>query len=92
MIAGGAFRNCENLREIVIPTSLKSVEFRAFDACTSLEKVFYLGSSASWNSIEIDTMYDRLHLAARYYYSNVRPNTQGGLYWRYVNGKPTPWN
>ncbi len=91
MILDAAFRNCKNLQEIVIPLSLKSVGFRAFDSCENLQSVFYKGTSAQWENIEIEPLYDRLDYAARYYYTTTQPSAFEDFGWRYVNGVPTPW-
>lgn len=50
-----AFYGCENLTELVIPSSLTAIDDCAFSGCTSLEKVYYMGTKSQWNSIEIST-------------------------------------
>ncbi|MGN1113260.1 MAG: leucine-rich repeat protein [Acutalibacteraceae bacterium] len=39
VIAGGAFRECENLAEVTIPNSAKSIGSTAFMSCTSLKEI-----------------------------------------------------
>lgn len=39
LIAGGAFRNCQNLRVVRFPTSLRTVDNYAFSGCSSLASV-----------------------------------------------------
>ncbi|MBO5223849.1 MAG: leucine-rich repeat domain-containing protein [Clostridia bacterium] len=47
-----AFSNCESLKEITIPASVKIIGSEAFDSC-SIEKVNYLGSLNEWAQISV---------------------------------------
>ena len=48
------FRDCINLETITIPENVKSIGRLAFYNCTSLQDVYYTGTRAKWNEINID--------------------------------------
>ena len=52
-IGAYAFDDCNSLTSITIPNSVISIGDRAFRNCSSLETVYYTGSEAQWNSIDI---------------------------------------
>ena len=82
----------KNLTSIVIPTSLVSVVEEAFDGCTNLANVYYMGTEEEWANIEIDESYNSKFVnATKYYYSESEP-TEAGNYWHYdVNGEIVVW-
>ena len=45
------FRCCKKLSTLVIPVSVTSIEYAAFDGCGSLTDVYYGGTEEQWNSI-----------------------------------------
>ncbi|MCM1043204.1 MAG: leucine-rich repeat domain-containing protein [Corallococcus sp.] len=47
-----AFDSCASLVNIIIPASVKSIAPYAFDNCTNLETVNYLGTISDWCNIE----------------------------------------
>ena len=96
-IYNAAFYNNEKLETIIIPTSIKWIQDEAFDHCSLIDKVYYMGTSDEWNSIligdgesfcENDNLY--LKQADRYYYSELEPTIKGD-YWHFVNDKPVVW-
>ena len=52
-IGDGAFSWCESLASVTIPDSVTSIGNRAFEDCYAIEYVFYSGSLAQWNNINI---------------------------------------
>ena len=48
-----AFLNCASLTSITIPSSVTSIENSAFYLCRMLNDVYYSGTQAQWNAIEI---------------------------------------
>lgn len=54
-IGNGAFRNCYKLTEITLPASLTSIGIQAFSQCDMLETVYYKGTQAQWEAIDIST-------------------------------------
>ena len=56
MIDGSAFMNCHSLTSITIPVSVTSIGSLAFENCTGLKDVYFDGTEAQWNKIEINNM------------------------------------
>ncbi len=53
-ICAWAFASCENLKSITIPASVDAIYWYAFKDCESLKNVYYNGTRAQWNKIDID--------------------------------------
>ena len=85
-----SFGACLALKSIVLPNNLTVISKWAFGACTQLKIIYYKGTEAEWNSINIATDNDDLLNATRYYYSETQPTTAGN-FWHYVDGVPTAW-
>jgi len=51
-ISGAAFSSYENLKDIIIPSSVKTVHSNAFLNCSGLENVYYNGDIADWLSVD----------------------------------------
>ena len=49
----GVFYGCDSLTSVAIPDSVTSIGDSAFFGCDSLTTVYYRGSEAEWNEIEI---------------------------------------
>ena len=88
-IGSYAFYDCFFFNPIIIPKSITIIDDYAFYNY-DYPSVFYTGTAAEWEKIEIGSYNDSLTDATRYYYSKEQP-TDGGNYWRYVDGKPTVW-
>lgn len=53
-IANFAFDDCVNLTGITIPQSISHIGMSAFTGCSSLENVYYEGTSENWSKIIIE--------------------------------------
>ena len=59
-IGYGAFSSCSALTSVMIGDGVTYIGYRAFSGCSSLETVYYRGSEAEWNEIEIGQNNDDL--------------------------------
>ena len=87
-------QGCSALETVFIPSSVKEIEDNPFVLCDSLTHVFYEGSSFSdfikkFKRVD-EELLAQLEATPIYFYSEEKP-TEEGLYWHYVDGKPTPW-
>ena len=57
------FQLCSSLKTITIPVSIVSIGSAAFQGCDALTDVYYGGSEAQWNAIEIDEYNEALSTA-----------------------------
>ena len=53
IISAYMFRECENLRQVYIPKSIKIIEENAFYGCNNIETVYYEGTEEEWDSIAV---------------------------------------
>ena len=88
-IGYGAFTDTY-FEQIVIGSSVKFIDSYAFRYSYGLETIFYHGTKAEWNQIQIGGENNYLFSATRYYYSETQP-TEEGNFWHYVGGVPTIW-
>ena len=58
VINDGAFRASANLTSVFIPNSVKEIKYAAFRDCDNLTDVYYSGSQAQWEAVEIDNTVD----------------------------------
>ncbi|MBO5904528.1 MAG: leucine-rich repeat protein [Clostridia bacterium] len=91
-IGDSAFSSCNSLASIEIPDSVRSMGEDAFWGCSSLTTVYYGGYEEDWATISfgLNVWSGVPSSLTVYYYSATQP-TESGNYWRYVDGKPTPW-
>lgn len=82
-IYANTFVNCSSLIEIVLPASITTISDYAFNGCSALVKVYFMGTSAQWAAMTIsETGNTMLTNATVYYYSAEAPQTAGN-YWYY---------
>ena len=72
-IGNWAFYDCDNLTSVSIPNSVTSIGYEAFNGCHSLTDVYYSGSKAQWDKINIGYNNGPLTEATMHY--NHKPST-----------------
>ena len=85
-----AFGYCRKLKKVVLPNSIGVIGERAFESYASFD-VYYIGTTAEWNEININQDVSNKCFKNVYFYSETMP-TISGMYWHYVNDVPTVWN
>ncbi len=55
-----AFRSCENLKSVVLPASIKKINYSPFFECPALTDIEFVGTSAQWKQIRIMDCSDTL--------------------------------
>ena len=71
-----------SVKHIILPKSLETIAFDSFGVCTSLEAIFYAGSESDWENVSVEIGNDALYSAKMYYYSEVKPESDG-KFWHY---------
>lgn len=77
-MGNGTFFGCTALEDIMLPATVEFVDNAAFYNCTALETVYYGGTRAGWNNINIVGSQNNHWLtdATRYYYSDTQPSVE----------------
>jgi hypothetical protein len=57
---GVAANATQNLLSVTIPSTIKTINANVFSACSNLVRVYYAGSLADWNKINIESGNDNL--------------------------------
>ena len=105
-ISAFGFQKFECLQGIILPTSIQRVGQKAFDGCSRLTAIYYLGTQAEWQEVELvgveektldEEKYETVTIIENaltkctvYFYSETAP-TDSGSYWHYVDGVPVVW-
>ena len=55
-----AFKSCDKLSEITLPTACIKIGEYAFDNCGALTKVHYIGTEELWNNVNVGEGNDAL--------------------------------
>lgn len=87
-IGSYSFKKCTSLTGIIIPDGVTSIGSYAFTG-SSLTSIYYAGTEAEWNTIEIVKDEVFLGFATKYFYSKTAPMGNGN-FWHYVNGVAIP--
>ena len=82
LIGSGAFARCDGLTSVTIPASVAGIGDYAFDGCAKLTDVYYGGTAAQWETVEIGIRNDPLRSA------NIHFNG-GEDEWRYDEATKT---
>ena len=68
---------CKRLASVTIPTSVTTIDERAFEGCNGLTDVYYEGSEEQWQAIDIAPNNDALSKATIHYNSEKQPVETG---------------
>ena len=94
-IGNHAFYDCYYLTSVEIPNSVTYIGEYAFYYVwgEDLTSVYYKGTASEWAEITIGNYNTKLTKETSYYYIENEADvpTDGGNYWRYVDGVPTAW-
>lgn len=71
------FNNCTNLSSVAIPKSVIRINGNAFSGCDNLTDIYYSGSEADWNTIDIDSYYNEDLTDATIHYNSTGPDNPG---------------
>ena len=76
-IDASAFANCSNLTAVTIPSTVVSIDVNAFRDCSSLTDVYYGGSQAQWEAVDLlGWGHDALRQANVHYNSKMPEQSQ----------------
>ena len=64
IIGINSFKECKSLKRVIIPSSIKEIDYMAFDQCTNITDIYYAGSMSEWNNVKIDVV-------SSYYFSSA---------------------
>lgn len=98
-IGNGAFMNCSAVASVTIPVSVTYIGANAFENCTGLKDVYYEGTEAQWNKVEINNVESGnryLHSAQKHFqggstppagFTDVKPGAyyENGVKWAIEN-------
>jgi hypothetical protein len=96
-IGSNAFMYCENLEAVVIGSGLASIGGDILIHSDKCSMVFYHGTKAQLQESGVFAETGGIIggnsdlLAAIWHFYSETPPTEEGNFWRYVDGKPTPW-
>ena len=90
------FNGCTSLESIIIPKSVKIIDFAVFHNKSDfplLNAIYYGGTNSDWGGISFNNGNGLFGIVTRYYYIENESDLPGdnGNYWHYVDGVPTAW-
>ncbi len=68
-ISDAAFNWCQGLTSVTIPSNVTSIGKLAFNSCDRLKDVYYGGTEAQWNTVQIEASNSSLTFATIHYNS-----------------------
>lgn len=71
----GMFWGCSSLESVTIPNSITYIGGSSFSGCTNLKDVYYTGTKAEWEKIDINNVGNDDLLNATIHYNSVVPST-----------------
>ncbi|WP_051689042.1 leucine-rich repeat protein [Butyrivibrio sp. AE2032] len=89
------FDLCEKLKTVSIPESVECIDADAFTGCKSLTDVYYEGTEAQWNKIEVDpdgkTLKEVFNNATIHFNGEVKKGwVKDGDFWMYYKEDGNP--
>ena len=84
IIGYGAFQDCDRLTTVTIPGSVQTIDSGAFQSCDRLADVYYEGTQAQWNTVEIGRSNGSLQEATIHFHIEIpdipaEPGAPGNL-------------
>ncbi len=70
-ISDSAFARCNELKEVVIPKSVRRICCESFAGCSALKTVYYTGTQSQWKKIELEDYNDEIKSFQFYYAGDV---------------------
>ena len=75
----GMFSGCAGLKSVTLPAGMTSIKTSGFYGCTALKDVYFGGTEAQWNAVELGGWNDPLKTASLHYNFKPAEPTVGGF-------------
>ena len=85
-----AFLSCNNLISVVLPKDIEYIRGNCFECCNDYLCIYFEGTKDDMNGSPI-VLKTQLKESQKFYCYSENEPTEDGLFWHYVDGKPTPW-
>lgn len=66
-VGSSAFAACQSLKTVSLPLSLTEIGVSAFEYCNSLSNVYYAGTQAQWEAVDVESLNEPLTQAAMHF-------------------------
>lgn len=84
------FYGCLTLESVILSDSIFKIGDNAFYNCICLQNIFYKGTAASWEYVNIGQNNLSLKNATMYFYAEDKPSSIGN-YWHFADGQIAVW-